>query len=297
MDRIATEHFVFTFRRQAEPAARRLAGDAESIRRRLCDDLEVSCFEGPVRVHIAASAEEFALSQPGVRERVAEGGKREDYHIDWAAGIAYTRRNLILLRIDHTALLSLEETFVHEVSHFALRHGINHNFVPRWFLEGVAILQAGEPILNRLRTASEASLTGSLIPIRDLTFSFPQHPARIRLAYAQSALFLRWLLRHEDDRAHVRVIGRVAAGERFNEAFPKVFGASPMALWEDWRDDTREAASWIPVLTSSALLWVLLTLIFLAAYARRRHASRARLRRWEEEEARSAVTNPLDTIH
>lgn len=276
MHAITTAHFVFTFQRDIAPAVERLAATAEALRTRTCRELALPCFDGPVRVHVAGSLEEFRREQPG------DGGHT---HIDWAAGVAYSAYDYVLLRVDAQALFSLDETFAHEISHIALREGVGERFLPRWFVEGVAIHQAGEALVERLRTAAGAALTNSLVPIRELQFSFPAYRPGLHLAYAESALFLRWLLTEHVADGHVAVAGRVARGEKFRDAFDAVFGASPDELFDDWRDGLRNRVSWWPLLTEAGLLWFLMAGIFVWAYWRRRRAMKAMLRRWAEEEA------------
>ena len=284
MEAFHTENFVFTFPPGASGPMRGLAAGAEALRRRLCDDLGVPCFGGPVRVHLATSPQEWIDAQP-------DGG---DGHVDWASGIAHTRRAMIILRSDRGGLLDLADTFAHEVSHMALKHGVGHRFLPRWFVEGVAIHQAGEEVVERVRSVSQAALTRSLIPIDDLAFSFPDSGGGVHLAYAESVLFLRWLLAERSD-GHVAVIARVAAGEKFRDVFPEIFGDRPSALWESWRDSIRERASWLSLVTDSGIFWVLATLIFILAYWRRRKQFRARLAQMEEEERERA--RPGEWLH
>lgn len=281
---IRTEHFVFTFHAPNRRAVEPLAAQAESIRRRVCHELDLGadptrpCFAGPVRVHVAESAEEFYGMRPG------GGAPPPSGHVDWAVGVAYADLDFILLRIDRTALLDLDDTFVHEVSHVALHEGTGGRFLPRWFLEGVAIHQAGEDVVQRLEAATQAALTGSLLPYRDIEFRFPESVARVRLAYAQSVLFLRWLLAEVEPDGHVQVVRRVAAGERFRDAFEDVFGDTPEGLHDAWSRGLRDRASWIPVVTGTGFLWGLLTFVFVWTWWRKRREMRALLDRWEEDD-------------
>ena len=277
-----TEHFVFTYHAGSEAVIQRLARPSEAMRQRVCREIGVRCFDGPIRVHLATSQPEFRREQLGNR-----GGTRgNDGHLDWAAGIAYPRQGFILLRSDRRELLTIDEIFHHEVSHIAVRRGVGHRFLPRWFVEGLAILQAGEPVLGRIKTASQAALTGNLIPIRELEFRFPPAGPQVALAYAESVLFLQWLLTEIDDGGHRQLVRHVARGERFADAFVAIFGDTPDALWSTWRVSLLERASWLPFLFDAGLLWFLLTGIFLWVYVRKRRDMRSTLAAWDEEEAR-----------
>lgn len=262
-----TKHFEFTYRPEQRRAMAPIIRDAESLRTAVCLELDVQCFRGPIRVHLADSAREFIAAQPD-----RDTG---EVLVDWAIGVAYTRRGLIILRADRTALLSLEETFIHELSHIALRRGVDHRFLPRWFVEGIAILQAGESVLDRLQAANRAALTGSLLSARDLMFSFPGRPAQLSLAYAQSALFVRWLVTERRPGGHVTLISRVAGGEKFREAFPAVFGEPVETLWDDWAAELSDRSSWLALLTDTGVLWFLAAAVFLWAYIVKRREKKA----------------------
>jgi len=279
----ATAHFVFTFHEPNRAAVRPLVDQAEAQRARLCGELGVRCFETPLRVHLAASAEEFHQTRP---DRSAEAPPAA--HVDWAVGVAYADLDFVLLRVDRLALFDLDDTFVHELSHVVLRKGTDGRFLPRWFLEGVALHQADELALERIEAATRAALTGSLVPLRDLTFRFPSAPGRVHLAYAQSLLFLRWLVREVERDGHVAVVQRVAAGEKFEDAFRAVFGEPSEVRFDEWARGLRESSSWIPVLTGTGFLWGVLTLVFVWTWWRKRREMREILRSWREEDEERA---------
>jgi hypothetical protein len=55
--------------------------------------------------------------------------------------------------------------------------------------------------------------------------------------------------------------------------------------WERrWRRSVTMRYRWIPALTSGGSLWLLISLLFVIAFLRKRRRSRAVLARWEEEE-------------
>jgi hypothetical protein len=76
----------------------------------------------------------------------------------------------------------------------------------------------------------------------------------------------------------------VRGGERFESAFRRVAGRTPdqaaAAFW------SREVFwyRWLPVLTSSATLWIAVTLLALLAIRRRRQRDAEIEARWDSEE-------------
>jgi hypothetical protein len=123
-------------------------------------------------------------------------------------------------------------------------------------------------------------------------------------AYAVSGALVRDLMRRHGDDAPARVLARMARGEAFELAFAGATGETVRSYESRfWR------ASWwaevLPLLTSSMVLWLVVTLLALYAIRTRRARNAARRKRWEEEdrlerlERLAAETDepPGETIH
>ena len=149
---------------------------AESISRQLGFALRER-----IHVIVAPDQEYFHSVQP-VGAQVPE----------WAVGVAYPQRNLIVLLKDPAG--DILRTFEHEVCHMLLGRafGSGHQ-VPRWLHEGMAIIIAGQWSMQRLSTMTMAVLTGKLLPMDDITHVFPRDKHRAELAYCQSFYFISFL--------------------------------------------------------------------------------------------------------
>jgi hypothetical protein len=158
-DSLRTRHFVFQYAPQQEKVAQRLSRRAEAIRARHCKLIE-PCFDGAITVQIAQTEDGFLDLQP------------YRAHIDWAAGVAYAELQLIILRVDKDMLLSLDETFEHEVSHVLLLQATKER-PPRWFIEGMAIIQADQDLIERFERVSAATLSDSTLRLDEIAESFP----------------------------------------------------------------------------------------------------------------------------
>ncbi len=272
LERHPTEHFVFLYEPGAEALVAPLAQNAEAVRLRVCRELALPCFQGPIEVRLARSEEEFRAALPG-----------RDTPVDNVVGVAYPTANRIVLRADAKGLFTLAETFEHEVSHIAVQRGVGRTRLPRWFLEGLALHQAGQPLAERLESATSAALTRQLIPLGRLERGFPREPAATRLAYAQSMLFFRELLQRGGISRIQALLQAVRRGEAFPSAFLRLYGESLDAVERAFVIDLTTGASWVPILTSGGLIWVVATGLFLWSYVRRRRRARATLRRWDAE--------------
>ncbi len=245
-----TKNFSFLFSPREERAALSLAQVAEKHRESLCR-LFPRCVEGPIVVRVAGALDEFLEQLP------------YPAHIDWASGVAISSQKLILLRTDAQNLFSLEETFVHELSHILLLHPIPHR-PPRWFIEGVAIHQAGENLLHRFHSLSGAALGDRMIPLKDLEQHFPREASGRHLAYAQSGYFVSYLVRRFGEDPLREFIGRLFDGIPFSQAFLDTYQDSLVSLEKQWKDSFQKTA-WVHALTSDLFVWSVLSAIFVGA--------------------------------
>lgn len=206
----------------------------------------------------------------------------------YASGVAYPSRGLILLTL--TAPETWERpnvsgVLVHELSHIALHRAVEGNPVPRWFSEGVAIHQAREQDLERMRALWGGTVGDRLLPLDRLSHAFPDNPHRVNLAYAQSADFVRWLRAREDGEAKFRqVIRRLRDGQSFETALERTYSVSMTSLEIEWHEDLNERFAALPLLFGSGGLWVLAALLIVVAYVRRKRKDREKFDEWEAEE-------------
>ena len=269
-----TAHFSFFAPDARKKLARQLSTSAERRYSTLCEQLGL-CDYGPdhIDVYLAEDAERFASSFP-----------TESAMAEWAVGVAFTAENRIVLRAHGSALFSVVETFEHEVSHLLLYAQISRRNIPRWFSEGLAIWQSGESVIKRLEAAHHAALTGRLQPLRKFTKRFPSRGQAVSLAYAQSGLFLRWLV-SEYSPDHLRaLVRRLAAGSAFRSSFQTTYGTDIETLDSRWREALTDQSSLIALLRDHTLLWVLMAFLFLFASATQFWRKRQRLAAMVEEE-------------
>ncbi|HEY1959849.1 MAG TPA: peptidase MA family metallohydrolase [Polyangiaceae bacterium] len=206
----------------------------------------------------------------------------------YAVGVAYSSLHLIIisLREPHTAeATDLPEVLRHELAHVALFDATQGRHVPLWFNEGFAVHASGEQSFNRLHTLWSATLSKSILPLEDLDKSFPDDNQQVSIAYAESADFVRYLLRDEDRARFGSLIERVRKGTPFDRALSDAYGDSTRILEYQWREDLDKRMSYWPMLTGSSMLWSLIVVILAVAFVRRRKKAKETLARWAKEEA------------
>jgi hypothetical protein len=177
---------------------------------------------------------------------------------------------------------SLEDVLLHEIAHVLIARAAGGAPVPRWFHEGVAM--AAE------RTAGLEDHTHLMLALMlqrrsvgELDVAFEGSASDVERAYALAGALVRGLLHQHGGDVVARILAPLPAGETFEQAFLRVTGETVAdAERAFWR-----ASRWyyvIPLLTSSAAIW--LAVVILAVYARRARARRRTMleRLWQEEE-------------
>lgn len=245
-------------------------GIAESISRQLGFALSER-----IHVIVAPDQEYFQRVQP-VGAQVPE----------WAVGVAYPQRNLIVLLKDPAG--DILRTFEHEVCHMLLGRafGSGHQ-VPRWLQEGMAIIIAGQWSMQRLSTMTMAVLTGKLLPMDDITHAFPRDKHRAELAYCQSFYFISFLKSQYGDDEFRTFLSIYSSCKDFKLALWKAYYLNWDEIEDLWLEYLKLRFSWIPILFSTGTLWFLASLVFIWGYVHKKRKAREKMRQWELEETLS----------
>ena len=226
-----------------------------------------------IDVFIAADKKEFKQFQP---EKARVPG--------WAAGVAFPSQNMmILLKKKNTGLAPV---FRHELNHILLGQTFRgKEKVPRWLDEGLAMIVAGEWNLSNMATMTGAVLSGSVIPMEDLTTHFPYEESRARIAYAQSFYFISFLKRKFGNNSFRTFLSQYSKYYNFKVAIRKTYFLDWWEVEDMWQQYLRLRFNWIPIITSTGFLWFVASVIFVIGYFHKKRKSRLKLKEWEEEEA------------
>jgi hypothetical protein len=261
-------------------AAERVASivrDADSVKAELTEALGQPVLER-VEVRIAPTAADMARLAPVSAPPPA-----------YASGVSYHGLHFVLLTMmapRGADAVDLDEVFRHEMAHVALEDAVAGHHVPVWFNEGLAVYLSGERHTDRLRALWNATLSDSLIPLADLDRRFPSDSFEVSIAYAQSADFMRFLMRRADRLRFASMIDRVREGEPFERAIARAYGSDLRKLEFQWRSDVEKRYSVIPILTGGGIIWVAVIGGLVYAFVRRKRRAQAILARWGVEEAR-----------
>jgi len=226
---------------------------------------------GPLEIRVGHGHEEFRALQPS--RALAPG---------WAAGVAYPRLGLIVLDSQAAARGGdIRSLLRHELAHVALARVVTVP-IPSWFTEGFALLYADEWTLSRSTILARASVSKSLIPLRDLERGWPSSPSEVDLAYAQSASIVTWLAAVDGGRPFRELIASMSGGASFHDSIKTAYG-QPLIVHEiAWKETLSNRYGWLPLFFDSQLMWAWAALILVLGAWRVRRRSKRRLDTMED---------------
>jgi hypothetical protein len=187
----------------------------------------------------------------------------------------------------------------HEVVHILL-HQLGGPFagqIPRWFHEGLAQTLAGDSYLGaREQDIIWRASTDRLLHFSELVDGFPERPADLQLAYAQSHSYVAFLVHRHGLRRLLDAVRMLDRDTTFLRALVRVTDETTMALQDAWIDYLLHGsgATWRVLLDMCFPLSMVLALPILAmAMIRRQRADRSVQQRWQQREQLEADDGPL----
>jgi hypothetical protein len=220
-------------------------------------------------------------------EQMAELAPRGLPPPPYATGVAYGPLHVALLSLqapqtwEASNLIELQR---HELTHLALSDAVLAHHLPRWFDEGLAIHESGELWWDRSKTLGEAVIAHHIIPLAELDH-FASDGPEVNIDYAESADFVRFLLRDSDKARFASLLGRVRGGATFDRALEDAYGTDLRKLEYEWQEDMSHRFSVIPMLTGGGVLWSLMAILAVVAWVKRRKRAKEKLAEWAREEA------------
>ncbi|TFG90224.1 MAG: hypothetical protein E4H16_02220 [Candidatus Atribacteria bacterium] len=273
--RLETNHFFIKYVDAEGKLAKHISTTSEKIRGRIIADIGYE-FSDKTMIILAPSIEEFQKVQPG-KERIPL----------WASAVAYPELNLIILRSPGAikgGRLDYEKVFTHEFTHIVFGKVLEGRETPAWLAEGFAMYESSEWHLTRMASLTKAFLTKRVIPLEKLTANFPNDPDEAELAYAESFMFVSFLINKFGSKTFQQFLRNYAADGNLRGSLTKITGMHLVTLEKEWLDYMEVRVSWIPLITSATTFWFVITLIFIYGYYRKRRIARKTLQTWEQEE-------------
>ncbi len=204
---------------------------------------------------------------------------------EWAAGYMIPTLRIGAIRIDKASSYpygTLESVLAHESAHLML-HDALAGRLPLWFDEAVATAQGRKWSAEDAWAYSRALLLADVPSLAGLDSSFHASAGEAEVAYVASFSFLSWS-EHRYGADVIPRLLRVTKVRPFPIAWQVVTHATLARSEAEWRRASLIRYRWIPLITASSTLWILISLLAIWAGLRRRARARAARERWAEAE-------------
>lgn len=230
------------------------------------------------------------LEEPGPPIRVLvvpEGSEPASLLPSWGVAYALGHVGTVVLvpsRIPTYPNDDLPAVLRHEIAHVLIARAAGHRPVPRWLNEGLSTIAGRRWDLRDSGRLMLAALPREGLSMAEVERGFHAGGWSAQRAYALSTAFVRWLRDQAGADAGARILEQIADGHAFPRAIESATGRSLRELERMYWRRLNIWHRWVPFLTSSAFLWILVTGLALMAFYRRRERDEERLEQWEEEE-------------
>jgi len=254
------------------PAASRLASESHPWVAGVMDLVGIAEPGPPIRVVLAPESSPLARDVPS-----------------WVSGYTDGVSNVVVLLTERTPSYpdgGLEEVLAHEVAHVLIYRATAGRSIPRWFNEGVAMLAGRSYRLRDQTQLALGLLSGEKVPLWKLDDLFVSDRWQVERAYALSGALVQDLLDRYGTGLPSALFSRVASGLSFDEALRRTTGATLLDVGESFWARQGVLKRWLPILTSTAVLWFGITVLAIVAAVKRRREKAAEARAAVEEERR-----------
>ncbi|MBK9063889.1 MAG: hypothetical protein IPL89_11955 [Acidobacteria bacterium] len=209
----------------------------------------------------------------------------------WVTGYTDGVSNAVVILAERTPSYpdgGLEEVLAHEVAHVLIHRAAGGRRVPRWFNEGLAMLAARSWRLRDQTELAVGLLSGPRVPLWKLDDLFQGDRRQVEHGYALAGTLVQDLLERYGPAVPRIVLARLAQDDTFDQAIRGATGASLVDVGEAFWERQGTLKRWIPILTSTAVLWFGVSVLAIAAGIRKRRQRAAQAKAMEEAEVPAA---------
>jgi hypothetical protein len=262
--------FIIEAPESLEPLAAHLKEINPQSLQRMMDLMGLEHPGPPIRVLLAPNGSPLAQKAP-----------------EWMSGYALSHASTIVLLTDRVLTYpnnSLNDVFLHEIGHILAHRAAGEHPLPRWFDEGLAMMAARAWDLEDRARLVWAMVSDTQVSLDELNTLFIKNDTSIRRAYVLAYAFLLDLLEHTRRDVPKRILAKVKQGLPFPEAFAQTTFMTLTHAEEDFWSRQTLWNRWIPVATSSGMVWLTITLLAFWAYTKQRRRSAAIKKQWREDD-------------
>lgn len=206
---------------------------------------------------------------------------------EWMSGYALSDASIIVLLTDRTLTYpndSLTDVFLHEIGHILAHRAAGGQPLPRWFDEGLAMMTVRTWDLEDRARLVWAMVSGTRVSLDELNALFVQNDSSVRQAYVLSHAFTLDLLEHTQPDVPKHILAKIKEGLSFPEAFAQATHMTLAQAEEDFWSRQTIWSRWVPVATSSGMVWLTITLLAFWVYTKQRRRAATIKQQWKEDD-------------
>jgi hypothetical protein len=239
----------------------------------------------------------LGLTDPGPSIRVVLASETSDLARStppWIAGFATSGSDSVVIFPARTPSYpddSLEDVLRHEVAHVLIWRASAGQRIPRWFNEGVAMEVERERGFRDQTQLFYQLVKGPRTNLTELDRLFSGGQNDQTRAYALAGALVHDFFRQYGQDTCGEILLRLRRGVRFDDAFAEVTGKTPADVDSEFWRRQRVWTTWVPIITSSTTVWLVITMLALLAIYMRRRRNRQIEERWAEEDGDDLNSN------
>lgn len=209
------------------------------------------------------------------------------YLPEWSEAVCLSHQNQIVLKSPNwsPSARAFRATVLHEVTHLVLAQRVNYRPIPTWLNEGLAVHFSGERTLASVAAISQALVTRSLIPLREIDDVLRFQRQKALLAYQESYSAGQFLLNQFGAESLAALLDAIQHETDFESAFYQIYQMRLPDFENAWLEHIRTKNRWDFMFEFGNYLWILMGILFVLAVLRVFLRNRQRRREWEREEA------------
>ena len=229
-------------------------------------------------VYIAPSLQEFYR---------LSGGRLPE----WGVACAIPGTDVVIVRSPRIVELWREdprEILYHEITHVFLDQLMAGAEVPRWFHEGYAQYVSRMWGVDSFLEFSVAMLMGRVFSLDNLERSFPDDENQAQRAYLQSYTVIEFMFTRWNELQMQLLMERWRNTGDLDTALRSSLGLTLGQMEGQWREWAGVRYGWLKLLTSATLVWIAISLLFIAIFFTLRRRFRRKLEQMQFRERRQA---------
>jgi len=204
---------------------------------------------------------------------------------EWSAGFSECKRQILGLNVMGISRTPhpLRTVVKHELSHLLLAQRTAYADLPVWFMEGLAMMQAGQWSFSRRLDFIRGYWKGEVPFLKDLDESFPRDKQKAELSYSLSLLAVEWLMK-DDPRDLSTLTAFVRDKRDFEKGFRLTFGMSTWEFADRFHNYLQKRYGKLESFIQTIPYFSIITILLIIAYFVKKLRVRRKLREWEADE-------------